>query len=81
MVGYKTSLSKCKTVEKPSVVSHQNGTELEINTREMWSTRRYVYNIYIYIYNSTFLNNQWFAEKTTRKIRKYFEMNMNETKT
>lgn len=51
-----------------------NGIKLEGNNR-----RKFGKFINIQKLNSTLLNDQWIKEESTKKIRKYFGMNENET--
>lgn len=58
-----------------SIFFYNNGMTLEIKRRETKISTN------TWKLNNTLINNQWIEEETIREIKKYFELNENESTT
>ena len=76
ILGHKSSLSKFKKTEIiSSIFSDHNTMRLEMNYRE-----KNVENTNTWRLNNTLLNNQEITEEIKEEIKKYLEINDNETR-
>ena len=73
--GHKTSFHKFQKVEiTQSIFSNQNGIKFKINNKKKLGKFTNLWKFKI-----THINNRWVKEEITREIKKYFEINEENT--